>query len=216
MAEENAKLMMKLLQKLPKRPVTSTKSANKSVVIKQPKSFAEMHALTKSNPRKSRSNNLPKPYTPESLSKKPRHSDDCARDSPSPSNVQAIVKSTTTPISPGKSLEPKRKLTSLQEKMAAKLEGSRFRFINEQLYKTTGTEALQSFKEDPELFDIVIDALFSIVLVSFGISISSQAMAQQSSGSCCRRYSENHLSCIGADAGTYIANIVAHCRHGLR
>ncbi|ODV81152.1 uncharacterized protein CANTADRAFT_25385 [Suhomyces tanzawaensis NRRL Y-17324] len=44
-------------------------------------------------------------------------------------------------------------LTPLQKKMMAKLSGSRFRWINEQLYTTTSQEALRLLKEQPELFD---------------------------------------------------------------
>ena len=45
-------------------------------------------------------------------------------------------------------------LTSLQERMRAKLEGGKFRMLNEQLYTTTGREAFESFSKDPKLFDI--------------------------------------------------------------
>jgi ribosomal RNA-processing protein 8 len=38
--------------------------------------------------------------------------------------------------------------------MASKMEGARFRWINEQLYTTTGHQAKQMFDEDPSLFDI--------------------------------------------------------------
>ena len=44
--------------------------------------------------------------------------------------------------------------SSLQEKMTKKLESSRFRWINEQLYTTTGDEAVAMFSKDPKLFDI--------------------------------------------------------------
>ncbi|QWU89342.1 hypothetical protein CA3LBN_003665 [Candidozyma haemuli] len=46
-----------------------------------------------------------------------------------------------------------RKLTPLQQKMMAKLSGSRFRWINEQLYTTTSDNALKLVKEQPALFD---------------------------------------------------------------
>ncbi|GMM35971.1 25S rRNA (adenine645-N1)-methyltransferase [Saccharomycopsis crataegensis] len=45
------------------------------------------------------------------------------------------------------------KLTPLQQKMMMKLSGSRFRWINEQLYTTRSEEALQLIKDQPELFD---------------------------------------------------------------
>ena len=44
--------------------------------------------------------------------------------------------------------------SSLHEKMTKQLESSRFRWINEQLYTTTGEEAAVMFSEDPSLFDI--------------------------------------------------------------
>ena len=44
--------------------------------------------------------------------------------------------------------------SSLQEKMTKQLESSRFRWINEQLYTTTGDEAVAMFSKDPNLFDI--------------------------------------------------------------
>lgn len=45
------------------------------------------------------------------------------------------------------------KMTPLQQKMMAKLSGSRFRWINEQLYTTTSQNALKLVKEQPSLFD---------------------------------------------------------------
>lgn len=45
------------------------------------------------------------------------------------------------------------KLTPLQKKMLAKLSGSRFRWINEQLYTTDSQQALEMMKKQPELFD---------------------------------------------------------------
>ncbi|XP_049543981.1 ribosomal RNA-processing protein 8 [Anopheles darlingi] len=41
---------------------------------------------------------------------------------------------------------------SLREKLMERLKGSRFRFINEQLYKSTGEQAQQLFAEDPGSF----------------------------------------------------------------
>lgn len=45
------------------------------------------------------------------------------------------------------------KLTPLQQKMMTKLSGSRFRWINEQLYTTTSEHALDLVKKQPALFD---------------------------------------------------------------
>ncbi|EDO41737.1 predicted protein, partial [Nematostella vectensis] len=43
---------------------------------------------------------------------------------------------------------------SLGEKMKSKLESSRFRWINEQLYTTSGDHALTMFSAEPALFDV--------------------------------------------------------------
>lgn len=45
------------------------------------------------------------------------------------------------------------KLTPLQQKMMAKLSGSRFRWINEQLYTISSEDALKLIKQQPSLFD---------------------------------------------------------------
>lgn len=44
------------------------------------------------------------------------------------------------------------KPTNFRDKLVDSLKGSRFRFINEQLYRTTGTEAKRLFQEDPSAF----------------------------------------------------------------
>ena len=41
----------------------------------------------------------------------------------------------------------------LHTKMSSKIDGARFRWINEQLYTRTGSEAKEMFDEDPYLFD---------------------------------------------------------------
>lgn len=48
---------------------------------------------------------------------------------------------------------PQKTLTPLQQKMMAKLTGSRFRWINEQLYTITSDKALELLKDQPQLFD---------------------------------------------------------------
>ncbi|KAK9459556.1 methyltransferase-domain-containing protein [Lipomyces oligophaga] len=50
-------------------------------------------------------------------------------------------------------IPPKTKLTPLQAKMRAKLSGSRFRWINEQLYTTSSQTAAQLISKQPELYD---------------------------------------------------------------
>lgn len=47
----------------------------------------------------------------------------------------------------------KKNLTPLQQKMLTKLTGSRFRWINEQLYTITSDEALKLIQNQPQLFD---------------------------------------------------------------
>jgi len=60
-------------------------------------------------------------------------------------------------------------LSALQAKMKARLEGARFRDINEMLYTSRGDHALTTFKQEPELFEAVrfvcicaFDFLFSL------------------------------------------------------
>lgn len=45
-------------------------------------------------------------------------------------------------------------LSALQQKFAKKLEGSRFRTINEKLYTTSGNESFSEFQAHPELFEV--------------------------------------------------------------
>merc|ERR1712072_1502117 len=48
----------------------------------------------------------------------------------------------------------KPKLLNSQEKMQQKLRGSRFRWLNEHLYTTTGAEAFKLFQKEPELAEV--------------------------------------------------------------
>jgi hypothetical protein len=47
------------------------------------------------------------------------------------------------------------KLSNLQQKFQQKLEGARFRTINERLYTCTGDTAFTEFQQNQSLFDIV-------------------------------------------------------------
>ena len=47
-----------------------------------------------------------------------------------------------------------KKKSKFQAKLKGRMEGARFRWINEQLYTTTGKQAKRLFEEDPELFRI--------------------------------------------------------------
>lgn len=64
---------------------------------------------------------------------------------------------------PALDLAVKTKLTPLQQKMMAKLTGSRFRWINEQLYTITSGQALKLIKDQPSLFDEYHDGFRSQV-----------------------------------------------------
>ncbi|CCH59029.1 hypothetical protein TBLA_0B01850 [Henningerozyma blattae CBS 6284] len=58
---------------------------------------------------------------------------------------------------------PAKKLTPLQQKMMAKLSGSRFRWINEQLYTIPSKEALKLVTDQPQIFDEYHDGFRSQV-----------------------------------------------------
>ena len=47
-----------------------------------------------------------------------------------------------------------RGLSALQQKFAKKLEGSRFRIINEKLYTSLGEDSFREFQADPKLFEV--------------------------------------------------------------
>lgn len=57
------------------------------------------------------------------------------------------------PAAPVKKPELKTKLTPMQLKMQQKLSGARFRWINEQLYTTSSSDALSLFKKQPHVFE---------------------------------------------------------------
>lgn len=80
-----------------------------------------------------------------------------ARDSKDSTSSKKQKKAEQDEATPAAALEPVPKapanLTPLQQKMMAKLSGSRFRWINEQLYTTTSANALKLVKDQPALFD---------------------------------------------------------------
>ncbi|KAG0348042.1 25S rRNA (adenine645-N1)-methyltransferase [Podila humilis] len=65
----------------------------------------------------------------------------------------SIATPTPTPAAAPASQQKQPKLTKLQEQMKKTLAGGKFRFLNEQLYTTTGEEAFDLFQSKPELFD---------------------------------------------------------------
>lgn len=83
--------------------------------------------------------------TDEKESKTQKSSSKPETSSPASSSTPAPTKELTQPKQP--------KLTKLQEQMKKTLAGGKFRFLNEQLYTTTGEEAFHLFRSKPELFD---------------------------------------------------------------
>jgi ribosomal RNA-processing protein 8 len=67
----------------------------------------------------------------------------------STSNVKSKPKFKSSPFSSSTS-----GLSAMQAKFAKKLDGARFRIINERLYTCSGSDALKEFSQDPSLFDI--------------------------------------------------------------
>lgn len=59
------------------------------------------------------------------------------------------------------------KLTALQQKFKQKLEGGRFRYINEKLYTNSSGNALTDFQKDPSLFDVVCFLIFIFLALYF-------------------------------------------------
>lgn len=51
------------------------------------------------------------------------------------------------------------KLSTMQERLKSKLSGSKFRWINEQMYTSRGEEALEMLQSDPDLFQEVRETL---------------------------------------------------------
>lgn len=60
------------------------------------------------------------------------------------------------------------KYSTLQEKFKKKLEGARFRSLNEELYTCTGAKAFENFQKDNHLFEVVsaLELMFYKLLTS--------------------------------------------------
>ena len=52
-------------------------------------------------------------------------------------------------------VSPAGKTPDLRDRMRRKLQGARFRWINERLYTAPSKEAVAIFQREPELFDVV-------------------------------------------------------------
>ena len=57
------------------------------------------------------------------------------------------------------------KLSELQQSFKKKMEGARFRTINEQLYSRRGDASFQEFQSDPSLFDVVSYMILTSLIV---------------------------------------------------
>jgi len=62
--------------------------------------------------------------------------------------------SSNKPNTSSKSNTTTSKLSSLQQQFSKKLNGARFRLINEDLYTSSGSDAFAKFQAEPELFDV--------------------------------------------------------------
>lgn len=78
-------------------------------------------------------------------------------------NIQSQKKEN---LNVGESLKKTSKYSALQEKFKKKLEGARFRVINEQLYTCKGNEAFDSFQKDNSLFSVVYFIYLFIIMFS--------------------------------------------------
>ena len=103
----------------------------------------------------------------KSLKRKGDHSHSASASNPHPNpntkhstqSEQLFKKAKTSPTPPAPASSPMptptrvRQLSALQQKMASKLAGARFRWLNEKLYTCTSDEAYQYFQQHPEEFD---------------------------------------------------------------
>jgi hypothetical protein len=73
-----------------------------------------------------------------------------------PESTKTVAVPRKKPIAQGVQKKPDTtaQLSQLQQKMQKKLQGSQFRWINEQLYTTESTKSFDLFQKQPELFDL--------------------------------------------------------------
>ena len=94
-----------------------------------------------------------KPTTTEEKKRSKMQTKSQQKPKPNPSSSTGMSVTASNANSVAK-LTNKKGLSALQMKFAKKLEGSRFRSINEQLYTTSGAEAFSEFQNNPENFEI--------------------------------------------------------------
>jgi ribosomal RNA-processing protein 8 len=83
--------------------------------------------------------------------------------SPSNQNRSAVTEGSEAPSNVFKGSSTSG-LSELQLKFKKKLEGARFRTINERLYTCRGDEAFTEFQTDPSLFDVVITIILHFII----------------------------------------------------
>jgi ribosomal RNA-processing protein 8 len=81
--------------------------------------------------------------------KRKRQRDESAAEAPPQPGTESKAKQPATDTK-----KPKAKLSKLQESMKRKLEGARFRMINEDLYTKDSHLSFNQFTKDPTLFDV--------------------------------------------------------------
>ena len=83
-----------------------------------------------------------------------------------PNATAKPIKPNTQKPLPSVKLEHGKSLSSLQQKMQQKLSGSKFRWINEQLYSSKSKDAMDMFNQTPEYFKIVKKIIAFVDMIS--------------------------------------------------
>lgn len=128
-------------EKAAAKKLKRAKAREENAAVKEQESSEEPLDPSKENKTQSKSNK----------NGKKRQNDDAKQETHSDAK-RAKFNLEEMPADPTEGIDTS-KLTALQKKMLAKLSGSRFRWINEQLYTTNSASALTMIQKQPELFD---------------------------------------------------------------
>lgn len=79
-----------------------------------------------------------------------------------PARVKQSKKASASTAAPGKKQQKQQQkgkktaggLSEMQAEMRRRLDGGKFRMLNEQLYTSSGDQAFEAFQSDPALFDV--------------------------------------------------------------
>lgn len=121
-----------------------------SIPKEKPKKISEKKDLDTSNETSEKKNNKDRKDKKDKNDKKRSKSE--LKDSEDVELSKNKKQKTEIPPGMPDGIDPS-KLTLLQRKMLSKLSGSRFRWINEQLYTTTSESALELITKQPELYE---------------------------------------------------------------